>query len=90
MHFWGQIKILSRRHPLVTQGLIGATIQVVGDFIEQKTFEDKEKLDFERCRNSVLLGCLTGVVLGGWYRYLDKKVILSRKFAQVLCKVAGL
>lgn len=84
-----RVNTICERFPYITQGLVSAVLQVVGDVIAQKVIEEKENIDYKRCANFFFLGYLTGLLLRNWYGVLERRITFTKPFPNALTKVAG-
>lgn len=89
MSFVKRVNFAFNRYPYITQGLISGVLQVAGDVIAQKWIEKKEKLDYKRCFNFLVIGYMTGLALRKWYGVLDKNFMNPKPFANAIGKIAG-
>lgn len=77
------------KYPYTSQGLVSGVLSIAGDFIAQKCIEKKEKFDFKRSFNFMVIGYFTGIALRKWYGILELKITNPKPFVQAASKVLG-
>ncbi|KAG4436878.1 Protein required for ethanol metabolism [Cadophora sp. M221] len=89
MFRWYQMKLASR--PILTQSVTTAVLFATGDTMAQQLVEKKglEKHDLARTGRMALYGgAIFGPAATTWFKFLQNKVVLKNKNAEILARVA--